>query len=183
MNIAVYLGSNFGNNSVYRAAVVELGKAIGQKGHHLVYGGSKSGLMGLLAQTVLANGGTVTGVEPRFFVESVLQLENLTELIVTDTMQERKAKMMELAEMYIAFPGGTGTAEEISEVIAAGSLGHHEKCYGYYNVDGFYDLTRQQYDRMVEEGFLTSENRDKIRFWRSIDEIFKDVDRYAAKGE
>ena len=119
MNITVYLGANAGNDPALAEAVRELGSWIGANGHRLVYGGSRSGLMGQLAQSALDAGGTVTGVEPQFFVQQELQHDGLTELIVTKDMTERKTKMIELGDAFIAFPGGTGTLEEISEIMWA----------------------------------------------------------------
>ena len=111
MNITVYLGANEGNTPALKAAVQELGRWIGESGNALIYGGSRSGLMGALADSVLAAGGEVTGVEPEFFVKGELQHDGLTELIVTKDMTERKTKMIELGDAFIAFPGGTGTLE------------------------------------------------------------------------
>jgi len=122
MKITVYLGASEGNDPALKTAVQELGRWIGQSGNALVYGGSRSGLMGLLADSVLAAGGQVTGVEPRFFVEQELQHNGLTELIVTENMAQRKAKMIELGDAFVAFPGGTGTLEEIAEVMSMVSL-------------------------------------------------------------
>ncbi len=175
MNIAVYLGASEGIAPIYREEACALGRWLGENRHRLIYGGSKTGLMGLLARQTLESGGTVTGVEPEMFVARGAQLEGLTELIVTRDMRERRAVMMELAEAFIAFPGGTGTAEEISEVVSAGSLGLVKGVYGYYNVNGFYDFARDGYDRMVQQGFLTRENREKIRFWHSVAEISRDI--------
>ena len=124
MNITVYLGANKGKDPSLSRAVRELGTWIGESGNALVYGGSRSGLMGELAQSVLAAGGAVTGVEPEFFVASEYQYDEITELIVTKNMAERKAKMIELGDAFLAFPGGTGTLEEIAEVMSAVSLGH-----------------------------------------------------------
>lgn len=105
MKITVYLGASEGNDPALKTAVQELGRWIGQSGNALVYGGSRSGLMGLLADSVLAAGGQVTGVEPRFFVEQELQHNGLTELIVTENMAQRKAKMIELGDGFPAAPG------------------------------------------------------------------------------
>ena len=113
MNITVYLGANEGNDPNLRSAVPQLGEWIGQSGNTLIYGGSKSGLMGAAADSVLNAGGEVIGVEPQFFIESEFQHDGLTELIVTKDMSERKNKMIELGDAFIAFPGGTGTLEEI----------------------------------------------------------------------
>ena len=123
MNITVYLGANLGTDPALPQAVQQLGRWIGESGNALVYGGSKSGLMGLLADSVLAAGGRVTGVEPKCFLDAELQHEGLTELIVTEDISARKTKMIELGDAFIAFPGGTGTLEEITEVISKLSLG------------------------------------------------------------
>ena len=122
MNITVYLGANEGNDPSLRKAVQELGTWIGASGNALVYGGSKTGLMGEIAKSVLDAGGNVTGVEPQFFMDEGFQYDGLTELIVTKDMSERKNKMIELGDAFIAFPGGTGTLEEIAEIMSKVSL-------------------------------------------------------------
>ena len=109
MNITVYLGANEGNDPILKSAICELGKWIGESGNTLIYGGSESGLMGELAKSVLKTGSNVIGVEPQFFIDAGFQFDGLTELIVTKDMSERKAKMIELGDAFIAFPGGTGT--------------------------------------------------------------------------
>lgn len=108
MNITVYLGATEGNDPFLKEAVRELGAWIGTNGNTLVYGGSKSGLMGELAESVLQAGGKVIGVEPQFFIDAGFVYDEITELITTKDMSERKAKMIELGETFIAFPGGTG---------------------------------------------------------------------------
>ena len=117
MNITVYLGASNGNDQNLILASRELGKWIGENGHTLVYGGSKCGLMGELAESVLKAKGKVIGVEPQFFIDAGFDYPEITQLIVTQDMSERKAKMIELGDAFIAFPGGTGTLEEITEVI------------------------------------------------------------------
>ena len=112
MNITVYLGASEGVDPALKTAARELGAWIGKSGHALVYGGSKCGLMGELAESVLEAGGEVTGVEPRFFIDEGFAYDAITRLIVTRDMSERKAKMIELGDAFIAFPGGTGTLEE-----------------------------------------------------------------------
>ena len=122
MNITVYLGACQGNDPQLAAAVRELGTWIGENGNTLIYGGSKSGLMGALARSALNAGGKVIGVEPQAFVDQELQLDELTQLIVTPNMNRRKEKMIELGDAFIAFPGGTGTLEELAEVMSMVSL-------------------------------------------------------------
>ncbi len=124
MNVTVYLGANYGTDPTLQTTVAELGQWIGKNGHTLVYGGSASGLMGVLARSVMAAGGPVIGVEPQFFIDEGYELDGLTQLIVTQDMTERKAKMIELGDAFIAFPGGTGTLEEITEVMSKVSLKH-----------------------------------------------------------
>ena len=141
MHITVYLGANEGNDPCLRKAVEELGAWIGNRGHALVYGGSQSGLMGILADSVLTAGGEVIGVEPQFFIKNELQHDGLTKLIVIKNMSERKNKMIALGEAFIAFPGGTGTLEEIAEVMSKVSLKQlHAPCL-IYNLNGYYKGT------------------------------------------
>ena len=171
MNITVYLGASSGKNPVYREKARELGNWIGAHGHRLVYGGSRIGLMGELADAAIAAGGYVIGVEPRFFIEAVLQHEGVQELISVETMAERKAKMISLADAFIAFPGGTGTLEEISEIISMVCLGHTDRPCIIYNINHYYDIFAAHLDHMVEEGFVTPENRRKIRFVPGLPEL------------
>ena len=116
--ITVYLGSRMGADPCYAQWARELGNFIVSRGCGLVYGGSRTGLMGILADAVLSAGGPVIGVEPDFFMAAEVQHQGLTQLIVTKDMAERKEKMMELGDMFLAFPGGIGTLEEISEVMS-----------------------------------------------------------------
>ena len=164
MNIVVYLGARTGKNPLFREKARELGAWIAGQGHRLVYGGSAIGLMGELADAVLSAGGEVTGVEPRFFVDAVLQHQGVQELIVVETMQERKQKMISLGDAFIAFPGGTGTLEELSEIISMTCLGLTDKPCIIYNINGYYNILADYLDQMVEEGFMTAENRTKIFF-------------------
>lgn len=171
MNITVYLGSAEGNDPSIRDAVRELGTWIGESGNRLVYGGSKIGLMGILAGSVIAAGGEAIGVEPRFFVERVPQLEELTELIVTEDMSERKAKMIELGDAFIALPGGTGTLEEIAEIMSKVALEHLDAPCIIYNHNGYYDDLKALLKRMKEQGLSSEERQKGIFFPSSIDEI------------
>ncbi len=171
MNITVYLGAYKGNDPMLEKAVSELGAWIGSSGNSLVYGGSKSGLMGMLADSVLTHGGEVTGVEPQFFVENEFQHEGLTKLIVTKDMTERKNIMIELGDAFIAFPGGTGTLEEIAEVMSKVSLKHLDAPCILYNLDGYYDDLKHLLDKMIEKGLSTSERQKGIYFVKNLDDI------------
>lgn len=171
MNITVYLGANAGNDPALAEAVRELGSWIGANGHRLVYGGSRSGLMGQLAQSALDAGGTVTGVEPQFFVQQELQHDGLTELIVTKDMTERKTKMIELGDAFIAFPGGTGTLEEISEIMSKVSLKQLAAPCILYNLNGYYDHLKALLAHMIDMGLSTPERQEGIYFAETLDGI------------
>jgi len=173
MNITVYLGANEGNDLTLTEAVRELGTWIGESGNRLVYGGSKSGLMGVLAKSVVSSGGEAIGVEPVFFVERDLQYEKLTQLIITHDMSERKTKMAELGDAFIALPGGTGTLEEISEIMSKISLCHLNAPCIIFNHKGYYDGLKQLLDKMIERGLSTKERQSKIFFAESVDDIIR----------
>ena len=171
MNITVYLGAFEGNDPALKKAVWELGTWIGQSGNALVYGGSKSGLMGEIAESVLQTGGKVTGVEPQFFVEQVLQHEGLTELIVTKDMTERKTKMIELGDAFIAFPGGTGTLEEIAEVMSKVSLGQLDAPCILYDLNGYYDSLKALLNEMICKGLSSAQRQAGIHFAADLAQI------------
>ena len=171
MNITVYLGANEGNDPALKQAVQELGRWIGESGNALVYGGSRCGLMGEIAESTLNAGGEVTGVEPEFFVQGELQHERLTELIVTKDMTERKTKMIALGDAFIAFPGGTGTLEEIAEVMSKVSLGHLDAPCILYDLDGYYAGLKALLAHMVEMGLSSPERQSGIYFAKDLDEI------------
>lgn len=171
MNITVYLGAYPGKDDKYKKGVRELGCWIAAAGHRLIYGGSAVGLMGVLADAVLQGGGEVIGVEPDFFVRDALQHDGITQLIVTETMQERKKIMLEMGDVYIAFPGGTGTLEEITEAISQTKLGLSDKKSILFNLDGYYDHLIAMIERMADEEFLFREEMSGLYFARSVEEI------------
>ena len=171
MKITVYLGANEGNDPALKTAVQELGSWIGESGNTLVYGGSRTGLMGELADSTLAVGGRVIGIEAQCFVDEDVQHEGLTELHVTPTMAERKAKMIELGDAFLAFPGGTGTLEEIAEVMSKVSLKQLDAPCILYNLNGYYDHLRLQLRHMVDMGLSAPERLENIHFADSLQEI------------
>ena len=171
MNITVYLGANEGNDPCLQNAVRELGTWIGSSGNSLVYGGSKSGLMGVIADSVLSAGGEATGVEPQFFIESEFQHDGLTKLIMTKDMSERKSKMIELGDAFIAFPGGTGTLEEIAEVMSMVSMEHLNAPCILYNLNGYYNGLKALLDHMIEKGLSSKERQEGIYFAGNLEEI------------
>ena len=171
MNITVYLGANEGNDPRLAQAVRELGRWIGESGNALVYGGSRSGLMGRLAHSVLTAGGEVTGVEPQFFIDSEVQYDGLTRLIVTQDMTERKTRMIELGDAFIAFPGGTGTLEEIAEIMSKVSLKQLDAPCILYNLNGYYDSLKALLDHMIAMGLSSPERQQGISFADNLAEI------------
>ncbi len=178
MNIAVYLGASEGNDPSFREAARELGDWIGRSGNALVYGGSECGLMGAVARAALEAGAEVTGVEPQFFIDQGFEYRDITRLIVTPDMPQRKTKMIELSQAFIAFPGGTGTLEEITEVMTKTSLGHlHAPCI-VYNLHGYYDELQALLAKMIDCGLSTPARQSCIRFARNIQDIERILDEW-----
>ena len=173
MNITVYLGSSEGKDASLKEAVRQLGTWIGESGNALVYGGSKIGLMGILAESVVEAGGKATDVEPQFFIDKVLQYDGLTELIVTKGMADRKAKMIELGDAFVAMPGGTGTLEEIAEIMSMVSLKHLDAPCILYNHKGYYYDLKKQLQKMIREGFSDSGRQSRIFFADDISQIIR----------
>lgn len=171
MNITVYLGANKGNDDSLERAAKELGQWIGDSGHALVYGGSKTGLMGILAEGAVESGGKVTGVEPEMFIQSEVQYDGVIELIVTKDFPERKRKMIELGNAFIAFPGGTGTLEEIAEVMSQIALQQLDAPCILYNLNGYYDGLKALLFHMIEMGLSTEERQKQIYFAENLADI------------
>lgn len=171
MNIAVYCGSNPGTNPRFEKAAHQIGTWIARQGHTLVYGGSSVGLMGVVSKAALAEGGLVYGVEPRFFIEAGVAQHDLTKLYVVETMSERKAKMIELSDVFITIPGGVGTLEEVSEIMSRIRLGlGPNECY-FLNLDGFYDALWQLLQNMLQQKFISSVDLERYHFARSVEEL------------
>jgi uncharacterized protein (TIGR00730 family) len=157
--ICVYAGSNAGSDPAYAAAARALGSELAARGAGLVYGGSRVGLMGAVADAVLDAGGEAIGVIPRALLDRELGHRGLTELVVVETMHERKARMAELADAFVALPGGIGTLEELVEVLTWSQLGIHAKPCGVLDAAGFYAGLAAFLDHMVQEGFLRERHR------------------------
>ena len=158
-SICVYCGANFNGDPRLKEAVENLASVFAERKIRLVYGGGSVGVMGLLADAVLQKGGTVTGVIPQFLMDKEVGHHNLTEMIITENMHQRKKKMADLSDAFIILPGGFGTLEEFFEVLTWLQLGLHNKAIGVLNVAGFYDHLFAQMDVMVEQRFLKASNR------------------------
>ena len=163
MNLCVYCGSRAGASPAYADAARTLGRLIGAGGHGLVYGGGNVGLMGLVADAVLAAGGPVVGVIPEALVQREVGHTGLSEQHVVPDMHVRKRLMAERADAFVALPGGIGTLEELFEVWTWHQLGYHDKPVGLLNVGGFYDGLLAFMDHCVAQGFLDAAQRATVR--------------------
>lgn len=177
--VAVFCGSSSGDKKTYLDGARELGYWLADHHIELVYGGASVGLMGACADAALENGGKVIGVIPELLQQREIAHPRLSQLHVVHSMHERKAKMMELSDGFIALPGGTGTMEEIFEALTWGQIGLHKKPCAFYNIDGYYDLLTAFADKMVESHFLSQENREKIIIADSIDSISRQFESYS----
>ncbi|MDX2161578.1 MAG: TIGR00730 family Rossman fold protein [bacterium] len=157
--VCVFCGSADGVNPAYRAAAVELGNALAERGWTLVYGGGRVGLMGAVADAALAKGGRVIGVIPRALVEREVAHTGLTELHITETMHQRKALMAELSDSVVTLPGGFGTLDEIAELVTWAQLGYHRKPLVLLNTADFYAPFLAYFDHMSAQGFIRPHHR------------------------
>jgi uncharacterized protein (TIGR00730 family) len=157
--VCVFCGSSFGVNPAHAVAAERLGALLARERIGLVFGGGCIGLMGRLADAALGAGGEVVGVIPRALVNREVAHLGLTELRVVESMHERKALMADLADGFVALPGGLGTVEEFCEILTWAQLGIHSKPCGLLNVDGYFDPLLAFFDHVVAEGFVTAESR------------------------
>src|SRR5690606_17874217 len=162
-SICVFCGASPGANPVYAEAAAALGRELAQRGMTLVYGGGEVGLMGVVADAALAAGGEVIGVIPQSLQDSEIGHHGLTRLEVVEGMHARKARMAELADAFIALPGGLGTLEELFEVWTWGQLGYHGKPLGLLEVNGFYAKLIGFLDHLVDERFVRPQHRAMLQ--------------------
>jgi uncharacterized protein (TIGR00730 family) len=161
-SICVFCGANFNGDPVLKQAVEQLAQVMAARDMALVFGGGKVGVMGLIADAMIANGGKTIGVIPQFLMDKEVGHTGLTELHIVDNMHQRKQMMNDLCDGIIMLPGGFGTLEEFFEVLTWLQLGLHHHPIGVLNVNGFYDLLLQQMDVMVQQRFLKQANRDLV---------------------
>jgi uncharacterized protein (TIGR00730 family) len=160
--LAVYCGSASGSQPVFAEATCQTAQTMLRRGVDLVYGGGRLGLMGLVADTVLAGGGRVYGVIPTALVNLEVAHTGLTELHRVETMHERKAKMTDLADAFLALPGGIGTLDELFEAWSWNALGYHKKPFCLLNVAGYWDGMIEFIDHATESGFLSAQRREQL---------------------
>lgn len=171
--IAVFCGSSTGSKSIFGQAAKKLGQKLSDTNIELVYGGAKIGLMGMVAQATLDAGGKVIGVLPHFLGDKEIVHEELTELILVDTMHERKAKMYDLSDGAIALAGGFGTLDELFECLTWSQLKLYNKPIGLLNTDGYYDGLLVCIDSMVKNGFLQAAYRDMLIVDECVDSLLE----------
>ena len=178
-SICVFCGSRFGSNAAYADHARELGRLMAARGIRLVYGGGRVGLMGVVADAVLAGGGEVVGVIPKLLIEKEVEHRGLTELHEVDSMHTRKAMMERMSDAFIVLPGGFGTMDEMCEILTWAQLGLHEKPLGLLNTARYYDGLLGFFDHSRDEDFVSAGNRALIRTETSPAAL---LDRLAAKA-
>ena len=178
--LAVYCGSASGSSEVFAAATRATAKAMAGRGVDLVYGGGRLGLMGLIADSVLAGGGRVYGVIPQALVDIEVAHLGLTELHTVANMHERKAKMTDLADAFLALPGGIGTLDELFEAWSWNALGYHKKPFCLLNVEGYWDGMITFIDHATESGFLSASRRQQLLVAETPEEALEKLDEAAA---
>jgi uncharacterized protein (TIGR00730 family) len=176
--ITVFCGAGSGTDSIYVRLATEVGTALTQNHIELVYGGAKIGIMGAVADGTLRAGGKAIGVIPHFLRSKEVAHEELTELILVDTMHERKAKMNELCDGVIALPGGFGTMEELFEMLTWAQLGLHSKPIGLLNINRYYDPLIAMIDSMVDSGLLTESNAKILLISDDINDLIVQMRHY-----
>lgn len=179
-SITVFCGSSFGSDEIYKEQATLLGQTLAKENIQLIYGGANVGLMGAVADGILQEGGKAIGVLPHFLQSKEIAHNNLTELILVETMHERKTKMNELCDGVIVLPGGYGTLEEFFEMITWAQLGLHKKPIAILNIDGFYDDLIKLVQTMVDKGFLKQINQEMLLVSDSIDELLEKMKNYQA---
>lgn len=180
MNITVYCGANFGKDERYKEAAVRVAEWIVSRGHNLVYGGGSTGLMGIVADTVLKGGSKAIGIMPSFLIERELAHKSLTEFIEVENMSIRKKMMIDRADVFIALPGGPGTLEEITEVISWSRIGQNNKPCILFNENNYFGSLKALYENMIKEGFLADDALDKLLFSDDLETIDNFIQNYQA---
>jgi uncharacterized protein (TIGR00730 family) len=179
-NVCVYCGSSAGARAAYAAHARAFGTALARRGLGLVYGGASVGIMGALADAVLGNGGRVVGVIPRPLVARELAHRGLSELRITESMHERKQVMTELADAFVALPGGAGTLDELFEAWTWGQLGLHRKPCGLLNAEHYFEALIGFIDHATVEGFVQARHRAMLLVASDPEDLLDRLDRYEA---
>lgn len=179
-SITVFCGSGLGTEKEFESEAKALGQRLAQQDVTLVYGGAKIGLMGAVAAGALADNGTVIGIIPTFLLKKEVVHEELSELIIVESMHERKMKMHDLCDGFIALPGGIGTLEELFEILTWAQLGRHKKPIGILNTNGYYDELMTFMHKMISKEFLRSVNLQLFVVSDQIDDLLQKMEQYKA---
>lgn len=180
-NICVFCGASEGNRLEYRTAAEQLGKIIAKQNRRLIYGGGNKGLMGIIANAVLAHGGEVIGIIPERLVKAETAHHGITQLEVVDNMHQRKARLAELADGFIAMPGGTGTLEEFFEVWTGMQIGYHEKPVALFDIANFWQPMLSFLKHAVQEGFIRENFYNTLIVSDNAEFVLKQMDDFVPK--
>lgn len=176
--ICVFCGSSMGNNEEYRRAAKKVGEYFVDNNIELVYGGANVGLMKIIADVVLTGGVEVVGIMPHMLIEKEVEHKGINQLISVETMADRKEKMVEISDGFIALPGGFGTLDELMEVITYNQLRIFDKPVGILNIEGYFDKLLQFFDHTVDSGFVRKEHRNNIIVSSNIEELIEKMKSY-----
>ncbi len=181
-SVCVYCGSSFGSDPAHEAAAARLGQLIAESGLRLVYGGGAVGLMGTVARAAMESGGAVTGIIPRFLEKREVMLETLEDLVITQTMHERKQLMFQKSDAFIALPGGIGTLEEAVEMMTWAQLGQHRKPVVLANINGFWSPLLELLDHMRAQGYIRPDTEVPYLIAKQVGEIIPMLEQSVARG-
>lgn len=176
--ISVFCGSHFAKNPHYKEAAELLGRTLAERGIKLIYGGSNLGYMGSVSAAAFQAGGEVVGVIPSFFTSEVVHSQDGGEKVMVESMGERKLKMDEMCDAFIALPGGVGTLDEVTEMLTANQLGNYIKPVGLLSIDGFFNPFVEQLDLMDAEGLLHSSTRESVIVRSNVEELLSALDSF-----
>lgn len=182
MNICLYGASSNSISREYIEKTAEFGKMLAERGHNLVYGAGAGGLMGAAANGVIAGGGKVIGVSPKFFRADGVLFDGCDEMIYTDTMRERKQIMEQRSDAFVAVPGGIGTFDEFFEILTLKQLSRHTKPIAVYNIGGYFDPLKMLLENAVSGGFMTENSLELCKFCDSADEVLDCLEKYRYEG-
>jgi uncharacterized protein (TIGR00730 family) len=178
--ITVFCGASIGSDKLYETYAKQLGQTLAKHNIDLIYGGATIGLMGAVADGALLENGNVIGVIPKFLEQKEIAHKELTELIIVDSMHQRKTKMNDLCDGAISLPGGFGTFEELFEMLTWAQLGLHSKPLGILNIDGYYDPLILMIQTMVDKGFLKETHQQMLLVSDNIDDLLHKMKNYSA---
>lgn len=181
-SIAVYCGASKGNDETYITEAYQLGKYMAEQGYELIFGAGSVGIMGAIQDGVLDHGGRAVGIMPNMLNEKEITSGKLSELILVDSMHERKNKMAELADAFVMAPGGAGSLEEFFEMYSWSQIGIHEKPIAVFNINGFFEPLQALLDHMIQEGFIDSKYKNLAPLCNTKESLFEAINNNKPLG-